>query len=149
MESLKHTLDAAKGAVKPWGPWLDRNAYERPENAGEALTRARRNAETFRVNYALVVTGCAALTLATNPRALLTFAVVALVAARALASDLSVAGRKLSAAERSALVGACAFVALFVLTDAGAVLLSGLCLGGLGACAHAATYTYEELFSIS
>lgn len=147
MESAKDALERARASVRPWQSWADRNAYERPENAGEALARAKKNAGVFKANYALVVVGCAAVTLATSPRALLTLAVVATVAVRVLSMQVSIAGKTLTPAERAVLVCAAAFVSLFILTDAGAVLLTGACVGLVAVAAHAAAYTYEELFT--
>lgn len=147
MKGLREASERVRSNVRPWTPWLDRNAYEKPLDVSAASVRVRQNVHVFVANYMIVVTGCVAIVLLTNPVALLTLAIVGAAAVRALAVEWNFGSRVLTDAERSACVGFASFLALFVLTDAGPIILSGTLTGMLLVAAHAATYTYEDLFN--
>ncbi|PON88866.1 Prenylated rab acceptor [Trema orientale] len=73
-------LSAAASRRRPWPEFVASSALDRPPRSlSHALDRIRTNAKRFRVNYAILVCGCAAVSLVGTPFSLVvTAAVVAL-----------------------------------------------------------------------
>lgn len=145
-DSARRSLSNAR----PWSELADRSALSRPDSFSDALARARKNLTYFRVNYSAVVFAALALSLLTNPAALIALAF--LLGAWSFAyllrpSDqpLVILGRQFS--DRETLFGLSLLTILVVfLTSVGSVIISAILVGAALVFVHAAFRVPEDLF---
>lgn len=135
---------------RPWYELVDRSAFSKPDSLSDATHRIRKNYSYFRVNYLSCLAAVLAVSLLTNPFALL--ALLTLLAAwiflylfRPSDSPLVILGRAFSDTETLGLLILSSVVVLF-LTSVGSVLISALMVGIAIICAHGAFRAPEDLF---
>ncbi|XAR55780.1 hypothetical protein NMG60_11035982 [Bertholletia excelsa] len=135
---------------RPWSELVDRTAFSKPESISEATLRIRKNYNYFRVNYLACVGAVLAISLLTNPFALILL--LGLLAAwlflylfRPSDPPLVIFGRTFSERETLGLLVVLSVVVVF-LTSVGSVLISAMMVGFAIVCAHGAFRTPEDLF---
>lgn len=146
---LKETAAAVLKQQKPWSEVLDRTALSKPENMGEALSRIRKNAAYFRVNYLIVMLATTALTFVMNPASLLVLALLSVGWIYIMflrTAPLEIGGRTLSDREKLLGMSAISFITIFFLTSVGAVFFSALSLSLAVVAAHGAFREPDNLF---
>ncbi|GFY82418.1 prenylated RAB acceptor 1.B4 [Actinidia rufa] len=135
---------------RPWSELVDRSAFSKPESISDATLRIRKNYSYFRVNYLSCLAAVLAVSLLTNPFALLLL--LALLAAwlflylfRPSDPPLVLFGRTFSERETLGVLVVSTVVVIF-LTSVGSVLISALMVGLAIVCAHGAFRVPEDLF---
>jgi hypothetical protein len=132
--------------ARPWSEVFDSEAWGKPADGAEALSRIRRNALRFRVNYVIVMAVVVMVGLALHPVALCVLGGLGIAWLRMHMMPLQLNGRPVTDVERIAAAAAISVVTIFVFTSAGAVLTSSLLVGLGVVCAHGAMYVPGELF---
>ncbi|KAJ7299553.1 hypothetical protein O6H91_17G079100 [Diphasiastrum complanatum] len=149
---LSRLSEAAQSAVaqqKPWGEVFDRHAFGKPDSLADASGRIRKNVSYFRVNYFICLLGLILLSLLWHPGSF--FVVALLLVAWAFffvyrTQPLVIFNRTFSDIEVLGLMGLLTVVVVFLLTDAGSLLISTVVFGFLVICAHAAFRVPDDLF---
>ncbi|KDP36310.1 hypothetical protein JCGZ_09525 [Jatropha curcas] len=67
---------ATVSRLRPWPELIASGAFNRPDSFATALTRLRINSLYFRINYAIIVSACGALSLIGSPISLILFAFI-------------------------------------------------------------------------
>jgi hypothetical protein len=116
----------------------------------QATARLRKNAAYFKVNYAAIAVGAAALALVLHPGALAILAALAggwayLFGVRT--TPLVIGGRTLSHRETLIGAGGVSVFVVFFMTSVGALLFSALGAAGAAVGAHASFRVPDELFT--
>ncbi|KAL9231466.1 hypothetical protein vseg_006693 [Gypsophila vaccaria] len=150
---LQRTTTALRRALadrRPWSELIDRSAFTRPDNLTDALSRVRKNAAYFRVNYLTLLSLSLALTLITHPFSLLVL--LALLGAwcflylfRTSDAPVSILGRTFSDRETLGILVVASVVVVF-LTSVGSLLISAVVIGVGVVCVHGAFRDPEDLF---
>lgn len=146
---LKETAATVLKQQKPWSEVFDRTALSKPENMGEALSRLKRNATYFRVNYLIIMLATTALTFVMNPMSLLVLAALLggwIYVMFLRTSPLEIGGRTLSDREKLLGMSAVSFITIFFLTSVGAVFFSALSFSLAVIAAHGAFREPDNLF---
>ncbi|KAI8557150.1 hypothetical protein RHMOL_Rhmol05G0312900 [Rhododendron molle] len=136
---ISHITDTIRTGLshrRPWTELVDRSAFSKPESLSESTLRIRKNYAYFRVNYLSCLAAVLAVSLLTNPFALLLL--LALLAAwlflylfRPSDPPLVIFGRT---------------IVVIFLTSVGSVLISAFMVGIAIVCAHGAFRVPEDLF---
>ncbi|KAK9699977.1 hypothetical protein RND81_08G208300 [Saponaria officinalis] len=144
--ALRRTLSDRR----PWSELIDRSAFTRPENLTDAVTRIRKNASYFRVNYLTLLSLSLALTLITHPFSLLVL--LSLLGAwcflylfRPSDHPVNILGRTFSDRETLGILVVASVVVIF-LTSVGSLLISAVVVGVAVVCVHGAFRDPEDLF---
>ena len=124
-DGLRSWRELAGGA---WSPPVDR---------AEAYERTSKNGARYRANYVVLTCAGALLGLVTHPMELLAVCAVCAVCGAVDACAALFNARSLSLVERAAFVGATSIIGLFMLTDAGAVILSSAFIASVACLVHA------------
>ncbi|XP_052171849.1 PRA1 family protein B4 [Diospyros lotus] len=150
---ISHISDTVRNGLsqrRPWAELVDRSAFSKPESFSDASLRVRKNYSYFRVNYLCCLAVVLAVSLLTNPFALLLL--VGLLAAwlflylfRPSDPPLVLFGRTFSERETLGLLIVSSVVVIF-LTSVGSVLISALMVGMAIICAHGSFRVPEDLF---
>ncbi|KAF7144145.1 hypothetical protein RHSIM_Rhsim05G0225600 [Rhododendron simsii] len=150
---ISHITDTIRNGLshrRPWTELVDRSAFSKPESLSESTLRIRKNYAYFRVNYLSCLAAVLAVSLLTNPFALLLL--LALLAAwlflylfRPSDPPLVIFGRTFSERETLGMLIVSSIVVIF-LTSVGSVLISALMVGIAIVCAHGAFRVPEDLF---
>ncbi|XP_058208574.1 PRA1 family protein B4-like [Rhododendron vialii] len=150
LSNITDTVRHGFSQRRPWYELVDRSAFSKPDSLSDATHRIRRNYSYFRVNYLSCLAAVLAVSLLTNPFALL--ALLTLLAAwiylylfRPSDSPLVILGRSFSDTETLGLLILSSVVVVF-LTSVGSVLISALMVGIAIICAHGAFRAPEDLF---
>ncbi|KAF7144468.1 hypothetical protein RHSIM_Rhsim04G0124900 [Rhododendron simsii] len=150
LSNITDTVRHGFSQRRPWYELVDRSAFSKPDSLSDATHRIRKNYSYFRVNYLSCLAAVLAISLLTNPFALL--ALLTLLAAwiflylfRPSDSPLVILGRVFSDTETLGLLILSSVVVLF-LTSVGSVLISALMVGIAIICAHGAFRAPEDLF---
>ncbi|XP_057512942.1 PRA1 family protein B4-like [Actinidia eriantha] len=147
---ISETVSNGLSHRRPWSELVDRSAFSKPESISDATLRIRKNYSYFRVNYLSCLAAVLAVSLLTNPFALLLL--LALLAAwlflylfRPSDPPLVLFGRTFSERETLGILVVSTVVVIF-LTSVGSVLISALMVGLAIVCAHGAFRVPEDLF---
>ncbi|KAH7866200.1 hypothetical protein Vadar_016981 [Vaccinium darrowii] len=150
---ISHITDTVRNGLshrRPWSELVDRSAFSKPESLSESALRIRKNYSYFRVNYLSCLAAVLAVSLLTNPFALLLL--LSLLAAwlflylfRPSDPPLVILGRTFSERETLGMLIVSSVVVIF-LTSVGSVLISALMVGIGIVCAHGAFRVPEDLF---
>ncbi|KAL6994670.1 PRA1 protein B4 [Sarracenia purpurea var. burkii] len=150
---ISHITDTVRNGLshrRPWSELVDRSAFSKPESISEATLRIRKNYSYFRVNYLSCLAAVLAVSLLTNPFALITL--LALLAAwlflylfRPSDPPLVVFGRTFTDRETLGVLILASVIVIF-LTSVGSVLISALMVGSAIIFAHGAFRVPEDLF---
>lgn len=136
-------------AKKPWAEVVDRNAFSKPANVGEAANRLRKNANYFKVNYLIVMLVTTAVTFVMHPSSLLVLAMLMggwIYVFLMRTAPLQIGGRTLSEREKLLGMSAVSFITIFFLTSVGTVFFSALSLSIAVIAAHGAFREPDNLF---
>jgi hypothetical protein len=150
LSNITDTVRNGFSQRRPWYELVDRSAFSKPDSLSDATHRIRKNYSYFRVNYLSCLAAVLAISLLTNPFALI--ALLALLASwiflylfRPSDSPLVILGRAFSQTETLGLLIVSSVVVIF-LTSVGSVLISALMVGLAIICAHGAFRAPEDLF---
>lgn len=150
LSNITDTVRNGFSQRRPWYELVDRSAFSKPDSLSDATHRIRKNYSYFRVNYLSCLAAVLAISLLTNPFALI--ALLTLLAAwiflylfRPSDSPLVILGRAFSDTETLGLLIVSSVVVIF-LTSVGSVLISALMVGLAIICAHGAFRAPEDLF---
>ncbi|KMS99456.1 hypothetical protein BVRB_2g044550 [Beta vulgaris subsp. vulgaris] len=144
--SARHTFSQAR----PWYELIDRTAFSRPENLTDAISRIRKNASYFRVNYLTLISAVLALFLISHIFSLLVL--LSLLASwcflyffRPSDQPVLLFGRTFSDREMLGILSLLTVIVVF-LTSVGSLLISAVLSGLLVVSAHGAFRVPEDLF---
>lgn len=134
---------------KPWTEVVDRSAFSKPSNFSEALTRVKKNASYFKVNYLIVMLASCVVTFVLHPSSLFVLGLllgawIYLLFIRQ--TPVVIAGKQLSEREKLLGMAAISFITIFFLTNVGAVFFSALSFSAAVIVAHGAFREPDNLF---
>ncbi|EEF41508.1 Prenylated Rab acceptor protein, putative [Ricinus communis] len=135
---------------RPWYELIDRTAMTRPDSLSEAVSRIRKNATYFKVNYITLLAIVLAFSLLSHPFSLLLLIFLLggwffLYLFRPSDQPLVILGRTFSDRETLGALVVLTIVVVF-LTSVGSLLISALMIGIAIVCAHGAFRVPEDLF---
>lgn len=134
---------------KPWTEVVDRSAFAKPANAQEAITRLRKNAAYFKVNYLIVIMLTLAITFISDPSSLLSVAVLLVgwfYVFVVRTSPITIGGRTFSEREKLMGMAAVSFIVVFFLTNVASLVFYALSVSLLIIGLHGATRVPDDLF---
>ncbi|KAI7998579.1 PRA1 family protein B4 [Camellia lanceoleosa] len=150
ISNISDTVRNGLSKRRPWYELVDRSAFSKPDSISEASLRIRKNYSYFRVNYFVSLAVVLAISLLTNPFALLLL--LALLSAwlflylfRPSDPPLVLFGRSFSDRETLGVLVLSSVIVIF-LTSVGSVLISALMVGFAIIFAHGAFRVPEDLF---
>ncbi|KAF5941028.1 hypothetical protein HYC85_022195 [Camellia sinensis] len=142
ISNISDTVRNGLSKRRPWYELVDRSAFSKPDSISEASLRIRKNYSYFRVNYFVSLAVVLAISLLTNPFALLLL--LALLSAwlflylfRPSDPPLVLFGRSFSDRETLGVLVLSSVIVIF-LTSVGSVLISALMVGFAIIFAHGA-----------
>lgn len=134
---------------KPWGELLDRSSFSKPATMQEAVSRLRRNAGYFRVNYLIVAVLTIAGSFITHPSSLLVLVGLAALWVYMFAlkqGPLVLGDREFSEREKLAGMLAMSFLVVFFFSNVGTVVMSSAILSAGIIGLHGAARVPDDLF---
>eukprot|EP00270_Netrium_digitus_P010055 TRINITY_DN3086_c0_g1_i1.p1 TRINITY_DN3086_c0_g1~~TRINITY_DN3086_c0_g1_i1.p1 ORF type:complete len:203 (-),score=31.46 TRINITY_DN3086_c0_g1_i1:470-1078(-) len=145
-------VESAKVAMaqqRPWTEMVDRTTFAKPDNLTEASNRVKKNLNYFRANYMAVLLAVIIVSMLWNPMSifwlfLLGSGWVYIFMIRV--ESITVMGRTLSDREMFLIMSAITILITFGLTSVGSILISGIVIGTLAICVHAAFRVPDDLF---
>lgn len=147
---VKERVGAALARRRPWTELADRSAFSRPATVGEAITRARKNASYFGVNYGVVTAGSVALGLVLNPSSLVWMALLAIAWVWVFMvrgeAPLVVNGHEVTPQQKLYGMGALSALFIFFFTGVGSTLITSAFVGAAICAGHGAMRAPDDLF---
>ncbi|XP_050236407.1 PRA1 family protein G2 [Mercurialis annua] len=141
-----HNFTTFISTHRPWPELITSGLFSRPDSFSAALTRLNLNFRYFLINYAIIITLCAALSLIGTPIALILFAVIFglwLIIYYFREDPLVLLGHQVS--DHMIFAGLAGFSILgFWLSGAFWSLVLGICVGVLACGIHASLRNNDE-----
>lgn len=144
-----HNLSSAVSRLRPWPEFFSTASIDRPASFNYVLIRIRKNVRHFRVNYALVVSVCASLSLIGTPFSLIVIAAVVgmWLLLHFFREDPLVAWGQQHVGDRTILLGLVLLsIAALWLTGVAGSLIGGVGFGVVLSGIHGALRNPEDLF---
>ncbi|KAK9807374.1 hypothetical protein WJX73_008683 [Symbiochloris irregularis] len=135
---------------KPWGELADRTSFSRPANFAEAMSRLRKNAAYFRVNYLLFVGVVTAVCFCLHPASLFVVAFLAMAWLYLFIvrqAPIVIGGRTFSEREKFIGISIVSLIVTFFLTSVGTILFLALGISVAGIALHGSLRVPDDLFT--
>lgn len=146
---LKGVASGVLAERKPWTELADRNAFSRPSNLAEAISRFKKNTAYFRINYGIFVLLTTVVCMVLNPSSLVVLGLLAAVWCYLFVvrqASITIGGRPFSPREQLIAMAVVSVVVVFFLTSVGTILFTAIGISLVAIAAHGALRVPDDLF---